>query len=105
VSAPRDGGGSDVVLRVRLTPRGGRDAVEGVDEEGVLRIRVSTPAVDGAANRALVGLLARTLRVAPSHVVLESGVRSRLKRVRLSWRAGLSPADVEARCQGSGGGG
>jgi uncharacterized protein (TIGR00251 family) len=68
-------------LVVRLTPRAGRDAIDGVDAEGRLRIRVAAPPVDGAANESLVRLLATTLGVPRGAVVIESGTTSRLKRV------------------------
>ncbi len=52
---------------VRLTPRGGADRIEGV-VDGVLRARVAAPAVDGAANQALLRLLADALVVPRSDV-------------------------------------
>jgi len=68
---------------VRLTPRGGRDAVDGVDDEGRLAVRVSAPPVDGAANDALVRLLATVLGVPRSGVAIESGATARVKRLRV----------------------
>ena len=53
-------------LAVRVTPKGGRDGVDGwaLDPEGrpYLRVRVSAPPSDGAANAAVVALLAKTLK-------------------------------------------
>lgn len=71
-------------IHVRLVPRGGRDAVDGVGPDGELRCRVSAPAVDGAANRALLRLLAETLGVAGSAVAIEAGATARTKRIALS---------------------
>ena len=68
-------------LVVRLTPRAGRDAIDGVDDEGRLRVRVAAPPVEGAANESLIRLLATTLGVPRGAVVIESGTTSRLKRV------------------------
>ena len=65
-------------ISVRLTPRGGRDAIDGWDGD-VLRARVSVPATEGRANEALLRLLARALRVAPSSVQMISGRQSRVK--------------------------
>jgi len=70
-------------IHVRLTPRGGRDAIEGADAEGVLRCRVAAPAVDGAANRALLRLVAAELGVASGAVTLEAGASARVKRIGL----------------------
>lgn len=72
---------------VRLTPRGGRDAVTGVSAAGVLLVRVTAPPVDGAANEALVRLLARDLGVGRTAVVIESGATSRTKRLRVALAA------------------
>jgi uncharacterized protein (TIGR00251 family) len=61
--------------------------------EGVLVARVSAPALEGRANRALCRLLAKRLRVAPSRVVLVRGERSRQKLVRID---GIDQATAEA---------
>jgi uncharacterized protein (TIGR00251 family) len=82
-----------LVLAVRLTPKGGRDAVDGIDRladgQSVLKVRVRAPASEGAANAALLGLLARTLKVAARDVRLAAGASARLKRVKI---AGAGPA-------------
>jgi uncharacterized protein (TIGR00251 family) len=78
---------------VRVTPRGGRDAVEGVDDRGVLRVRVSAAPTDGGANRAVVRLLAEALGVPPSAVAIVGGDTGRVKRVTA---AGLPAATIRA---------
>lgn len=82
---------------VRLTPRGGLDHIEGAGPSGELRARVAAPPVDGAANRALVRMLARELGVAESSIELESGESDRTKRVRVD---GTEPESVAARWAG-----
>jgi hypothetical protein len=67
-------------LTVRLTPRGGRDAIDGW-RDGTLLARVTTVPADGAANGSLIRLLAKELDVAPSTVTLVSGLQSRVKTV------------------------
>ena len=67
-------------ITVRLTPRGGRDAIDGWDGD-VLRVRVASAPVDGKANDALLRLLAKALGVAPSQLVLVSGAQSRVKTI------------------------
>ena len=67
-----------VRFSVRLTPRGGLDRVDGV-VDGVLRARVAAPAVDGAANQALLRLLADVLDVPRRDVRLVSGATARTK--------------------------
>jgi uncharacterized protein len=65
---------------VRLIPRAARNAIAGV-REGVLHVRVTAAPVDGAANRALLGLLAKSLHVGATRVRIESGATSSRKRL------------------------
>ncbi|HUA11795.1 MAG TPA: DUF167 domain-containing protein [Solirubrobacteraceae bacterium] len=78
---------------MRLTPRAGRDAIDGV-RDGVVLARVAAPAHDGRANEALRRLLARQLGVSAGAVTLVRGARSREKLVEV---AGLDEAAVSAR--------
>ncbi len=79
----RAAAGGGVLLRVRLTPKGGRDAVDGADRDGRgrprLRVRVAAPPADGEANAALVGLIAKALGVPKSAVEIRGGAASRDK--------------------------
>ncbi len=70
-------------IAVRVTPRSSRNAVEGFDESGVLRVRVTAPPLEGAANEAVTKLLARALGLAPREVVLARGERARIKYLDL----------------------
>ena len=70
-------------ITVRLQPRASRDELLGWNEEGTLRVRVMAPPVDGAANAALLRLLARRLGVAKSKVSLISGATARNKIVEI----------------------
>ncbi len=76
-------GGISIALRV--TPRGGRDDIDGIDTladgRSVLKVRVRAVADGGEANRAVTELLAKALRVPKARVRLLSGATSRLKRV------------------------
>jgi len=70
-------------LAVRVTPKGGRDAVEGWARDPAgrpyLKVRVSAPAADGAANAALTAFLAKALRRPKSALTIVSGETARLK--------------------------
>ncbi len=66
-------------LAVRVTPRATRDAVEGFDAEGSLRVRVTAPPADGAANAAVARLLAKALGLPGRDVVLVVGATARQK--------------------------
>ena len=76
-----------LVLSVRLTPKGGRDAIDGIEARAdgrcVLKVRVRAAASEGEANAALVKLLARALGVAPRDVVLVAGASARIKRLKI----------------------
>jgi uncharacterized protein len=50
----------------------------------VLRVRVTAPPVDGAANAAAISCLAQTLRVAKTRLSIEAGHSSRNKRIRVA---------------------
>lgn len=75
-------------LAVRLTPKGGRDALQGwgqdADGRPYLKVRVSAPPVDGAANAALLAFLAKTLRRPRSSLKIVSGETARLKLVEVA---------------------
>ena len=66
-------------LSVRVTPRASRDAVEGFDADGTLRVRVTAAPADGAANAAVAKLLARALDLPGRDIVLVSGATARQK--------------------------
>jgi uncharacterized protein YggU (UPF0235/DUF167 family) len=74
-------------VTLRVTPRGGRDAIEGVetrsDGRSVLKLRVRAIADGGEANRAVTELLAKSLGVPKARVRLVSGATSRLKQVAI----------------------
>ncbi|HMN71166.1 MAG TPA: DUF167 family protein [Rhodoblastus sp.] len=77
-----------LTLVVRLTPRGGHDAIDGVetmsDGKSVLKARVRAVPEDGKANAALTELIAKALRVPRSAVVLAAGHTSRVKTLEIS---------------------
>lgn len=79
-----------------LVPRGGADRIEGV-LDGVLRARVSAPPVDGAANDALIRLIADALDLAASRVRLVTGASNRRKLIEVD---GLDAATLRSRWPG-----
>ncbi len=74
--------GQDLILECHLQPKASSDAFAGLHGER-LKIRLTAPPVDGKANAQLLVFLARAFAVAKSQVSLESGLQSRLKRVRI----------------------
>ena len=81
-------GGRPVTLTVRLTPRAGADRIVGLDTDerglAVLKVAVTAAPVDGAANTALIKLLAKQLGLPRSAITLVAGAGARIKRLALA---------------------
>jgi uncharacterized protein (TIGR00251 family) len=77
-----------IVLSVRLTPKANRDSVDGIgalsDGTEVALARVRAVPEDGAANAALVALMAKTFDVPKSAVTLVRGATQRVKQIRIA---------------------
>ncbi|MBV8796219.1 MAG: DUF167 domain-containing protein [Hyphomicrobiales bacterium] len=89
-----------VIVSCRLTPKGGRDAIDGVTEladgSSVLAARVRCAAQDGEANRALCALLAERLGAPSSSARMVAGSKSRLKQVAVSGDPAALVAELES---------
>jgi len=72
-----------VQLAVRVQPRASRDEIAGRYGEGI-KVRLTAPPVDGAANVALVKFLAHTLDIPANAITIVAGASSRSKIVRLT---------------------
>jgi uncharacterized protein (TIGR00251 family) len=72
-------------IALRVTPRGGRDGIDGIetlaDGRPVVKVRVRAVAEGGEANRAVVVVLAKALGVRKTDVLIRAGATSRLKQV------------------------
>jgi hypothetical protein len=92
--------GGTLSFRLRLTPKGGRDAIDGwtrgADGAEHLKARVAVPPEDGKANAALVALLSRSLGIAKSAVRIASGETARLKTIEISPATDSLVARLEA---------
>jgi uncharacterized protein len=82
-----------VSFRVRVVPRAGRTGVAG-ERGGALLVRLAAAPVDGAANDALIAMLAAILGCPKRDVAIASGERARDKVVRID---GMDIAQVSAR--------
>jgi uncharacterized protein len=85
--------GTSVVLRVRVIPRARSNALTR-DAAGTLRARLTAPPVEGAANRALVDLLARELGLKRGDLAVVHGERGRDKLIAVQ---GYSEAELRTR--------
>jgi uncharacterized protein len=99
VAAPFQTESDGIRLKVRLTPKGGGDALEGVqalaDGRLVLKARVRAAPEKGSANAALEALVARACGVPRSAVQIASGATSRVKVLRIDG----DPQRLAARLQ------
>ena len=95
-------GGISVALRV--TPRGGRDDIDGIETlangRPVVKVRVRAVADGGEANRAVTELLAKALGVPKAKVRLVSGATSRLKQVAIDGDPAVLGEALRALTQG-----
>lgn len=82
-----------IVLRVRVQPRASRTDVAGL-HGNALKLRLTAPPVDGAANEALIRFLAERLGIARARVRVVSGASGRLKLVEVT---GIGPDDAWKR--------
>lgn len=72
-----------IEFAVRVVPRASRTEVVG-EMDGAVKVRVSSPPVDGAANAEIVKLFAKLLGVSRSAVEIVSGQTSKTKRIRIN---------------------
>lgn len=91
-----------VTVTVRLTPKGGRDAIDGMDVTGdgrvVLKARVRAAPHDGEANDALCKLISKSVGVPPRNVSIASGATARIKRLTISGDGPTLSAALEKFC-------
>jgi uncharacterized protein YggU (UPF0235/DUF167 family) len=88
-----------ITLAVRVTPRGGKDAI-GPGTAEHFAARLAAAPVDGAANAALIALVARAFRVPKRDVNLIAGATARLKRLSVKGDSGAL-AEIAASLYGS----
>lgn len=91
IESHRDGS----ALTVTVVPRSRESAVD-LLLDGSLRVRVTAPPVDGAANFAVLRVLADALHLPRSSLAIASGQRGHRKRITVS---GIAPDDLAARLQ------
>ncbi len=83
------------VIEVRVQPKASRNAIS-IEPDGRIRVALTAPPVEGAANKALIRFIAEVLGIAKGSVSLVRGEKSRDKALRIT---GMSPNDVRSRLQ------
>jgi uncharacterized protein (TIGR00251 family) len=72
----------DCILKVYLQPKSSKNEIVGPYRDGI-KVKVTAPPVEGKANEALIRLLARELKISPSHIEILKGLHSREKTVKI----------------------
>ncbi|MEQ1762190.1 MAG: DUF167 domain-containing protein [Pyrinomonadaceae bacterium] len=71
-----------LTFTIRVVSRASKSEIVG-EVEGSLKVRISAPPVDGAANDEVIRMLAKAFAVAKSNVSIVSGETSKTKRIRV----------------------
>lgn len=71
-----------VSFEVRVQPRSSKTEISGI-QDGILRVRLTSPPVDGAANRQCIELLSRKMKIPKRAIRIASGEKARSKRLKI----------------------
>ena len=74
---------SDTKITVRVIPRAKKTEISQVLADGTIKVRLTAPPVEGKANHALIDFLADVFDISPSNIEIISGVKGRVKIVRV----------------------
>ena len=83
-------------IKIKLLPRSSKNQVMDKENE-IYRIKVTSPPIDGKANKALINLLSKQMRIAKGSIEIISGKTSKNKRVRIK---GLTKVEITQRMEG-----
>ncbi len=72
-----------VLLSLYVQPRAGKNELAGV-HDGALKLRLTSPPVDGKANKAVIAFFAKILKVPKSSLVLVRGLKNRRKQLQVT---------------------
>ena len=71
-----------VSFEVRIQPRSSKTEISGI-QDGILRVRLTSPPVDGAANKQCIELLSRKMKIPKRAIRIASGASARRKRLKV----------------------
>ena len=87
-STPCDGRSEwqkNMIIKIRVLPRSSKNEIIGPMADGTLKIKLTAPPVDGAANEALIKLLAKYYDLPKSKITILSGQKSKNKTLEILW--------------------
>jgi hypothetical protein len=87
-------GSGGAALPVKVVPRASKNEIVGIGPDGAVKIRVTAPPVDGAANEAVIELLAAVLGIPKSNIDIVAGLTNTSKLVSL---IGINPTQVDEK--------
>jgi uncharacterized protein (TIGR00251 family) len=77
-------GKEGILLRLNIQPRASKNEIIGIHGETALKIRLTSPPVEGAANSACIEFLANILEIKKSQIEITSGQKSRIKKLKIT---------------------
>ncbi|MFC1892128.1 DUF167 domain-containing protein [Thermodesulfobacteriota bacterium] len=86
----------DSEISIKLLPRSSKNQII-IKANDVYRIKVTSPPIDGKANKALINILSKQLGIAKGNIEIISGRTSKNKRVRVK---GLTKVEITQRMGG-----
>ncbi len=81
----------DLILNVLIQPRSSKAEIVGLHGE-TLKIRLTSPPVEGAANEQCRSLLSKVLKIPKKNIEIVSGLKSRIKKLKIT---NISRSDAE----------
>ncbi|HBR17689.1 MAG: YggU family protein [Deltaproteobacteria bacterium RIFCSPLOWO2_12_FULL_43_16] len=79
-------GKDGIVLKLYIQPRASKNEIAGIHDNSALKIRLTSPPVDGAANSACIKFLAAILGIRKNQIEITVGQKSRVKLVQITGR-------------------
>ncbi|HKL20449.1 MAG TPA: DUF167 domain-containing protein [Tichowtungia sp.] len=80
-------------VRIRAVPRASKNEIQGI-YDGALKVRLTSPPVDGKANRALIKFLSKTLNISKAQIELKQGQTGRSKTLHIQ---GMTPSEIRKK--------
>jgi uncharacterized protein (TIGR00251 family) len=75
--------GNFIILKIKAQPQSHKSQICGLYGEDAIKVKISAPAVEGAANKELIKFLSKRFKVAKSDITLLSGQSSKIKSIKL----------------------